>query len=41
MSIGQVSKQAGVSVETIRFYERAGLLEEPPRSPSGYRLHHP
>lgn len=37
MTIGQVAKQAGVGVETIRFYEREGLVEEPARRPSGYR----
>jgi MerR family transcriptional regulator, copper efflux regulator len=37
LSIGQVAHQAGVGVETIRFYEREGLLEEPPRRASGYR----
>ncbi len=37
LSIGQVARQAGVGVETIRFYEREGLLEEPPRRVSGYR----
>ncbi len=37
LSIGQVAKQAEVSVETIRFYERKGLLEEPQRKASGYR----
>jgi MerR family copper efflux transcriptional regulator len=37
LSIGQVARQAGVGVETIRFYEREGLLEEPPRRDSGYR----
>lgn len=36
-TIGQVAKQAEVGVETIRFYERLGLLKEPPRSRSGYR----
>ena len=35
ISIGQVARQAGVGVETIRFYEREGLLEEPAR---GFRL---
>lgn len=35
--IGQVARQTGVSVETIRFYERQGLIQEPPRRPSGYR----
>lgn len=37
LRIGQVAKRAGVGVETIRFYERKGLIEEPPRRPSGYR----
>ena len=37
MTIGQVARQAGVGVETVRFYEREGLLEEPPRRESGYR----
>lgn len=36
-SIGQVAKQAGISVETIRYYEKQGLLEEPERKESGYR----
>ncbi len=30
LSIGQVARRAGVGVETVRFYEREGLLEEPP-----------
>jgi len=37
LSIGQVARRAGVGVETVRFYEREGLLEEPPRRASGYR----
>lgn len=37
MTIGQVAKQASVGVETIRFYEREGLIEEPARRASGYR----
>ncbi len=37
MTIGQVAKRAGVNVETVRFYEREGLIGEPPRRPSGYR----
>ena len=39
VTIGQVAQRAGVEVDTIRFYERRGLLEEPPRSDSGYRLY--
>lgn len=37
LTIGQVAKQAGIGVETVRFYEREGLLEQPERMPSGYR----
>jgi MerR family mercuric resistance operon transcriptional regulator len=37
MTIGQVARAAGVGVETVRFYEREGLLQEPARKESGYR----
>jgi len=37
LTIGQLAQRAGVGVETIRFYEREGLILEPPRRPSGYR----
>ena len=37
LSIGQLAKRAGVGVETVRFYEREGLLAEPQRRQSGYR----
>jgi MerR family copper efflux transcriptional regulator len=37
LMIGQVARQAGVGVETVRFYERQGLIHEPPRRDSGYR----
>lgn len=37
LTIGSLSKQSGVNVETIRFYERSGLLPAPQRTPSGYR----
>src|SRR5574340_1048371 len=37
LTIGLVTRRAGVGVETVRFYERQGLIEEPPRRPSGYR----
>jgi DNA-binding transcriptional MerR regulator len=39
MKIGEVAKRSGVGIETIRYYEREGLLEEPQRRPSGYRLY--
>jgi Hg(II)-responsive transcriptional regulator len=34
---GEVAAAAGVNVETLRYYERRGILEEPPRRASGYR----
>jgi Hg(II)-responsive transcriptional regulator len=34
---GELAKRAGVNIETLRFYERRGLLPEPPRRESGYR----
>ena len=37
MTIGQLAQRAGVGVETVRFYEREGLIAKPPRRPSGYR----
>jgi MerR family transcriptional regulator, copper efflux regulator len=37
MKIGEVAKRSGVGIETIRYYEREGLLQEPERRPSGYR----
>ena len=37
MQIGELSKRGNVSVQTVRFYERKGLLPEPPRRESGYR----
>lgn len=37
MKIGEVAKQSDVGIETIRYYEREGLLAEPKRRPSGYR----
>jgi DNA-binding transcriptional MerR regulator len=37
MTIGTLAKTAGVGVETIRFYERKGLLRQPEKSDSGFR----
>jgi MerR family transcriptional regulator, copper efflux regulator len=39
--IGKVSRQTGLSVHTIRFYEAEGLLREPARTDSGYRVFSP
>jgi len=39
MTIGALSKRSGANVETIRYYERIGLMPAPPRSAGGYRLY--
>ena len=38
LTIGHLAKDARVNLETVRYYERRGLLPKPPRSASGYRL---
>jgi len=37
MQTRELADRAGVNSETLRYYERRGLLAEPPRTPSGYR----
>ena len=37
LTIGKIARRAGAAVDTIRYYEREGLIEAPSRSPSGYR----
>jgi len=37
LTIGEVAKQTGIGVETVRFYEKSGLIDEPPRTEAGYR----
>jgi MerR family mercuric resistance operon transcriptional regulator len=37
LTIGQLAKKAGVNVETIRYYERRGLIERPAKPATGYR----
>jgi len=39
LTIGQVAKEAGGKVETVKFYERQGLVEQPPRPAVGYRTY--
>lgn len=39
--IGELARLAGVPVDTIRYYERNGLIPAPPRTPSGYRAYPP
>ena len=41
MRIGELGQRAGVSTKTIRYYESIGLLDEPTRTPSGYRDYDP
>lgn len=37
--IGEVAKLSGIGIETLRFYEKSGLLDRPSRTPSGYRVY--
>jgi Cd(II)/Pb(II)-responsive transcriptional regulator len=41
MRIGDLARQAGVDVQTVRYYEREGLLDAPARTASGYRAYGP
>src|SRR2546422_483533 len=41
LRIGELARRAGVKIDTIRFYERQGILPEPPRRESGYREYPP
>ena len=41
MRIGQLARGLGVSADTLRFYERSGLLPRPPRTEGGYRDYGP
>ena len=41
LSIGQVARRAGVHIQTVRYYERRGLLPPPARRPSGQRVYEP
>jgi Hg(II)-responsive transcriptional regulator len=38
LTIGELAKRVGVNLETIRYYERVGLLPKPPRNSAGYRI---
>ena len=38
LKIGELAERAEVNLQTIRYYEREGLLPEPPRRESGYRM---
>ncbi|MGH2887262.1 MAG: MerR family DNA-binding transcriptional regulator, partial [Solirubrobacteraceae bacterium] len=39
MRSSELAEQAGVNVQTLRYYERRGLLPEPERLDSGYRAY--
>jgi MerR family mercuric resistance operon transcriptional regulator len=39
MTIGRLADAAGVNVETVRFYQRSGLIDEPARPHAGYRTY--
>ncbi len=39
LTIGDVAKQAEVNIETLRYYERKGVVPEPPRTDSNYRVY--
>ena len=41
MRIGEVAAGAAVNIQTLRYYERVGLLPAPDRHPSGYRSYAP
>jgi len=41
LTTSELAKNAGVNVETIRYYERLGLISQPPRTESGYRIFSP
>jgi Hg(II)-responsive transcriptional regulator len=41
MRIGQLAAQVGVNIETVRYYERRGLVPEPARTAAGYRRYEP
>ncbi len=40
LTIGRLARAAGVNVETVRYYQRLGLVDEPPKPESGFR-HYP
>jgi DNA-binding transcriptional MerR regulator len=41
LKIGELARQTGLSIKTVRYYEQRGLLEQPPRTEGGYRLYGP
>jgi MerR family mercuric resistance operon transcriptional regulator len=41
LTIGRVARGAGLAIDTVRYYEREGLIEKPARSAAGYRHYGP
>lgn len=41
LTIGRLAREGWVNIETVRYYERRGLLPRPPRRPSGHRVFPP
>ena len=41
LTIGRLANVTGINLETVRYYERRGLLPKPPRTASGYRMFPP
>lgn len=41
LTTGEVAEQANVNVQTVRYYERRGLIPEPPRTSGGFRQYNP
>lgn len=39
LTTGELAKRCGINLETIRYYERRGILPPPPRTASGYRVY--
>ena len=39
LTIGRLAREAGVNVETVRYYQRVGLIDEPPKPFSGFRTY--
>ncbi|MFQ5644973.1 MAG: MerR family DNA-binding protein [Thiogranum sp.] len=39
LTIGRLAEQAGVNIETVRYYQRIGLIDEPPKPAQGFRIY--
>jgi MerR family mercuric resistance operon transcriptional regulator len=39
LTISRLAREAGVGIETVRYYQRIGLLDEPPKPTQGYRVY--